>query len=292
MGHTMTRAYPPDYDPAMRLRGFSGSDPTFLAISISLAMTYEFGSRPWEYVDLLDLSLIHLVAIVVAGLLIRPRSRLAWIAGALTALLTWHHFPPHPYRPDEAWLFAIPRWIDRRSNYGNGPTMPFLIFFLLYAGPMVMVTAAVRPDLSVAARAARIASAVLAASFLWVLAWNLLPLRLPLNPYWLRYHQIAAYLLPSVVTPLLVWRLMLARRPELPWLGAAVLTPLASIAVCAPWGLRGWAFVSKYPVDCVLLTAFALAGPVWAYRDWSSHRRNAQTHGFDVILTSSSTPQQ
>jgi hypothetical protein len=155
-----------------------------------------------------------------------------------------------------------------------------------------VAAAAVRPDLRVGARAARVVSALAAAILLWTLAWAFLPLRYPLNPYAMRYLQVGAYLLPSVVTPLLIWRLMLVRRPELQWVGAAVTTPCVPITLFAFTGRGILKFAAEYPVDCVLLAAFALAGPVWAYRDWSAHRRNAGTRGFDVVLASSATPQQ
>jgi hypothetical protein len=280
------------YDPATRLHGFSGSDPTFLSIVASLGLTYVFGTRPWESRHSSDVWVVYLIAVVLGAMLLRPRSRMAWIAGAATALLTWPYFASAPYSRQEPWLFVIPTWVDRLQTYGRHLPAPFFVLVLLYLAPIVVATAAVRPDLGTGARMARAGSALVAAGLLWVLAWEFLPSLLARPDYVQRRAQVAVYLVPSAMTPLLVWRFTLARRLEVQWIGAALATPLVTVALCIPSMGRGWKAVADNPVGYAVLFLFACTGPVWAFWDRSARRRKTPPRGFDVVLSSSESPQQ
>lgn len=253
-----------------RWRAFDFGDPTFLAIVLSACALY-LVTAPWDPAWMRTPTeepwTFLLLPQALAVVLLRPRGGLAWLSLGLAALMCW---PAFPLRGDAG------RLVEPLMRLWNGLEDHFIGRAVFWAVAIAIGTTVVRAfrgkdwgASAASAATAMVASLALSEAMLWLASFH--P---PRSRTLASAHQIAVFVLPALVMPILLWRNW--ARVVL-WIAA----PLASLTLTALLVLDERRLT---PATTAVAAVMLAAGPVWAYLDWRRTRIVERGRGFEVLL--------
>lgn len=248
------------------------SGPTFLAMGLGLCAMY-WVTAPWEriwlYVPTEEPWMYLVLPQALAAVILRPRSRLAWVAAVLALLLCW---PTVPRRwGPKPWLWHVAELLSETLNEGSLRRALFWAAAVAICGAGVKAYRRVDWGPAVATAAiGMIGSLGVSEGILWLR--EIFP---PASKGVSGLVEVVIFLVPAVVLPVLIWR----NWPRVVlWTGA----PVAGIVLAAIL------IVDEHRMTPGLAAIAALVlatGPAWAYVDWRRSRVQATGRGFEVLVT-------
>lgn len=259
----------------MRLRRLVDlSDPTFLAVSLSLVFI-SFSPTPWGWSCVrpdFRLGWVYLWgAQAMTTVALHPKRRAAWISLAVAVLFT----APVPYVSDESFGFALIGSLLSQITFPLRALRPLLWWGILMMGYALSLRAAfpgtgwLRPlaatvIATVASLGVRVAPEFLGLGGAIYSA----------SPNLAKIHAILVYLSPAIVLPAILWR-------AVRWSDTLLFLLLAAAAPLLSWMTVCNFRAPRRPVDVVLAVLVALSGTLiaWLRLAWQP----GPARGFDVI---------